>query len=614
MKIKPFYKIDPSDWILTNQGDVAASKKKAISEPHKDQRQIEEYVRQWVLKELFESYSYPKDWLGEKIIIEETVQVASSEKESDISLKNDRGRTYIFIETKNSSINGREFDKAEKQLETYLSSTHTATIGLITNGITTKVIRKKVNPNDFEYIADIPEYGGNLGSKYRLKRDIESIKESSKKVGLTPLPKNHSNKLSEAHNSLRDIDGLHDDLALDELCKIIYSKIYDERKSTQGKSDYEFRFQSYGKSSSSEIASEIRDLYKEACEFDLTIYSQRIPNYQRSRGVFQEQIGLSDVALSRVVEILQDFSIVDSGVDIKSSAFQKVLGKAMRAGMGQFFTPDEIVNIAVEVIKPSPRDLILDPFSGSGHFLSKSLEYVEKEYSNLVDDYVMNQFKMFHLHGIEKSSRMVRIAMTDMLIHNDGHSNIRHTDSLLTFENYPDILAIPGDENKKPEIFDIILTNPPFGSLMREDARKMLGRFTIAGKKKSVPLEVLALERCFQFLKRGGKLAIVLPDGNLANSDVQVVRDWLIQNMMLKGVISLPSETFSPFGTTTKTSLCFFQKKFNNEVIDNRDYDVCFYKLENIGYDATGRSRLDSEINDCTKYMSENIYWDKIND
>jgi len=580
-------------------------------EPDKDQRQIEEYIRQWVLKELCESYSYPKDWLGEKIIVEETVQVASSEKESDISLKNDRGRTYIYIETKNSSVRDSDYDKAERQLETYLSSTHTATIGLITDGITTKVIRKKVNPNDFEYIADIPEYGGNAASKFRLVRDLDSIKGTSKKVGLTPLPKKHSNKLFEVHSAIRDIDGLHDDNALDELCKIIYAKIYDERKSTQEKEDYEFRFQAYGKGSSSEIASEIRDLYQEACDYDLKIYSQRIPNYSRSRGVFKEQIGLSDVALARVIEILQDYSIVDAGLDIKSSAFQKVLGRAIRAGMGQYFTPDEIVSIAVEVVRPSPKDLILDPFSGSGHFLSKSLEFVEREYSTSTDDYVMHQFKMFHLHGIEKSPRMVRIAMTDMLIHDDGHSNIRNTDALLTFDNYPDILALPGDDNQEPEIFDIIFTNPPFGSLMREDARKMLGRFTIGGKKKSLPLEALALERCCQFLKKGGKLAIVLPDGNLANSNVQVVRNWLLDNMMLKGVISLPSETFSPYGTTTKTSLCFFQKKTGKKKNDQRDYKTCFYKLDNIGYDATGREKTGSEIPECAEYMSKNIEWDK---
>lgn len=253
----------------------------------------------------------------------------------------------------------------------------------------------------------------------------------------------------------------------------------------------------------------------------------------------------------------------------------------------------------------------MDPFAGSGHFLSKALDYVVGRQAATVDAYSMYQFKMFHLHGIEKSPRMVRIAMTDMLIHDDGHSNLRNTDSLLTFDNYPDILCLPNDNNSDPQIFDILMTNPPFGSLMREEARKMLGRFELGKKKRSLPLEVLALERCFQFLKPGGKLAIVLPDGNLGNSNVQFARDWLLQHMMLKGVVSLPTETFAPFGTTTKTSLCFLQK--NRTPKDaTADYDIAFYRLENIGYDATGRQRADSEVADCMGYMTQHVKWEVV--
>lgn len=483
---------------------------------------------------------------------------------------------------------------------------------MLTNGITTKVIRKKVNPNDFEYIADISVYGSQDSGRAKLVRDLNVVNANKGKVGLPPMPKKNSGLLFECHSAMRDIDGLHDDNALDELCKIIYAKIYDERAASISKKEdkYEFRFQTYGKGNASEVASDIRDLYKEACDFDLKVYSQRIPGYDRSRGVFREAIGLSDVALARVVEVLQDYSIIDAGVDIKSAAFQKVLGSAIRSGMGQYFTPDEVVSIAVNIASPTPKDLIIDPFCGSGHFLSKSLEYVMTQFAN-IDDYVLYQFKMFHLHGIEKSPRMVRIAMTDMLMHEDGHSNIRNTDALLTFDNYPDILGIASDTNTDPAIFDIILTNPPFGSLMREEARRMLGRFELGKKKKSLPLEVLAIERCFQFLKAGGKLIIVLPDGNLGNFNVQFVRDWLLENMMLKGVVSLPTETFAPFGTATKTSLCFFQK-FRSVADKQLDYETAFYQLENIGYDATGRTKTGSEIQDCVNYMLQSLKWEQL--
>lgn len=609
--MRPYYRVAPEDWLLTSNGKVRAYQQRALAEPHKDEYSIEEYVRQWVLAELVTTYNYPVEWLGERIIVEEIVPVATADKDADISIKNDRLKTFIFVETKSASVTGADFERAERQLETYLSATHTATIGLLTNGHTTRVIRKKVNPNDFEYIADIPEHGGTLAGRVKLSRDTDSL-PAGRRVGLEPMPQRTSNILFEAHSAIRDIDGMHDDEALDEISKLIYAKIYDERKATESPEgdEYVFRFQAYGRGNASEVASEIRDLYREACEYDLRVYSQRIPGYDRSRGVFKEQISLSDIALSRVVEVLQDYSLLDADVDIKSRAFQGVLSGAIRAGMGQFFTPREVIRLAVAVVSPKLTDLILDPFCGSGSFLSTSLEQVLRTYPN-ADPYSLHKFKMFHLHGIEKSSRMVRIAMTDMLMHDDGHSNVRNTDSLLTFDNYPDILALPDDDNRSPEVFDVILTNPPFGSLLREEARKLLGRFQLGAKKKSLPLEVLALERCLQFLKPGGRLAIVLPDGNLANSNVQFVRDWALDNAMLKGVVSLPGETFAPFGTATKTSICFFQK-FRSPADAELDYDVAFYKLDNVGYDATGRPRLGSELEEAAAYMVNNVKWESV--
>ncbi|MFM5886681.1 MAG: type I restriction enzyme HsdR N-terminal domain-containing protein, partial [Dolichospermum sp.] len=142
MKIKPFYRVDPKDWLLTTNKDVINAQKRAIENCHLTENEIEEYVRQWVLRELITTYNYPQDWLGERIIVEQTVQMATMEKEADISIKNDRGRTFLYIETKVSGISDTEFSKAERQLEGYLSSTHTATVGMVTDGTPrhTKVI------------------------------------------------------------------------------------------------------------------------------------------------------------------------------------------------------------------------------------------------------------------------------------------------------------------------------------------------------------------------------------------------------------------------------------------------------------------------------------------
>lgn len=612
-KIGGFYLIEPREWLFSSHGDVLEAKKRAekwLKEKgtyNGAEFQIEEFVRQWALRQLIESYNYPKEWLGERIVIEEPVKMGSSEKEADISIRNINRRTFLYVEVKTRGVNDVEFQEAERQLESYLSSTHTATIGMVTDGNKVRVIKKKIDPNDFDYVPDFPSYGVVGGSKPRLVREL--LKGApTHATGLKPISESYAKILFECHNIIRDVDGVHDDEALDELSKILYTKIYDERTTIKKKLGAEFRFQSYGASNPSEVASNIRDLYDEARKTDVDVYSKRIPNYERSRGVFKSQIRLSDIALFRIVDLLQEFSLIDSRVDIKGHAFQGVLGPAIRAGMGQYFTPDPVVKLAVEIIKPTSSDLILDPFCGSGHFLTKSLDYVISHENKTLQEYAIHEFKFFHLHGIEKSERMVRIAMTDMLLHDDGHTNIRHQDALLSFDNYPDILALRDDGSSDPEVFSVILTNPPFGSIMRKEVKEMIGRFTLGHKKKSLPLEILGLERCFQFLRPNGRLAIVLPDGILKNKNTLFVRQWVEQMAELKVIISLPEETFMPYGAMVKTSLCIFRKYALGET-PSPDSQTLLIEVENLGYDATGRPKTGSDVDAAITEINRHVVW-----
>ncbi len=244
--------------------------------------------------------------------------------------------------------------------------------------------------------------------------------------------------------------------------------------------------------------------------------------------------------------------------------------------------------MTVGIVEPEPSDLILDPFCGSGHFLSACLQYVETKYGAVLDEYSKYDFRFNRLHGIEKSDRMVRIAMTDMMLHDDGHTNIRNTDALLSFDNYPDIVSLGGENNDSPAVFTKILTNPPFGSIMQGEIGEILGRFQLGHKKKSLPLEYIGLERCLQFLRPKGILAIVLPDGIITNRSAQFARSWVMSQAKVKAIISLPSETFGPFGTMTKTSVLFIQKLDKTNRI-TFDYPVFMANIDDIGYDATGR-------------------------
>jgi type I restriction enzyme M protein len=606
-----FYLVPPENWLFATHGDVLGAKRRAAEwiathgSYHGAEKHIEEFVRQWALRQLLEAYSYPEEWLGERIVIEEPVQMGSGEKRADISIKNANRLTFLYIEVKALGITEMQFREAERQLESYLSSTHTATIGLVTDGQRVRCIRKKVDPNDFEYIPDIPPFWAGIATKTKLVRKLPPL-DSKAKTGLKPITERYERLLFEVHSTIRDADGLHDDEALDELAKVIYAKIYDERTTIEKGVGAAFRFQVYGAANPSEAASEIRLLYEEARSKEIEVYSKRIPNYERSRGVFKNQIRLSDAALFRVAEQLQEFSLVDSDADIKGRAFQQVLGPAIRAGMGQYFTPDPIVELAVGIVQPKASDLILDPFCGSGQFLTRCLRYVIAAQGSTLDDYSLHQFKFFHLHGIEKSDRMVRIAMTDMMLHEDGHTNIRNLDALLSFENYPDMLALREDGSNDPAIFDLILTNPPFGSIMRQEVMGMIGRFQLGHKKKSLPLEILGLERCFQFLRPGGRLAIVLPDGMLKNKNTRFVRGWVEQIAEIKAIISLPEDAFAAYGAMVKTSLCVFRKLAPGEAPTSKAF-LC--EVETLGYDATGRPKAGSEVQAVIEAFHKEVGW-----
>lgn len=459
-----FYLVTPDNWIFATHGDVADAKRRAdlyVAEYgtyNGAEAQIEEFVRQWVLAQLLAAYKYPPAWVGERIIIEEPVKMGATEKEADVSIKNANRRTFLYVETKKRGISEEEFKEAERQLETYLASTHTATIGMVTDGDRVRTLRKKIDPNDFEYIPDLPAYGLEARTRTQLVRELPAGTLGGRSTGLRVLNDEYERVLFDCHSAARDTDGLHADEALDEICKVLYAKIFDERAVTKQAEGTPFRFQTYGASNASEVASNIRVLYEEARTTDTEIYSKRIPGYERSRGVFKTQIRLSDAALFRVVERLQEFSLIDSKADIKGRAFQRILGPAIRAGMGQYFTPDPIVELAIRVVQPRASDLLLDPFCGSGHFLTKALQYVVERQGAQLTAHDLHEFKFFHLHGIEKSDRMVRIAMTDMMLNDDDFhlpaEGIRQypKELLKRVDEIADIAKDKRDPTKEPDI------------------------------------------------------------------------------------------------------------------------------------------------------------------
>ena len=549
-----------------------------------------EEIRRWMIEELVVSYRYPRCWVDDRInLVDSSKGNAPTDGFIGFSVLTSAGSPFLWASIQPTG----HADLAERLLIEVLLNDPLAGTGIASDGTIegTKVFRRRFENDKCEMAIDLEAYvnpGSTPSPSPHHVMTGETVSRAARESTLSPLFERVENIFFEAHNSIRDIDGFHDGEAFDEVCKILYCKFYDEEMTSAGQP---YRMQRWIYGCAEELAATVRSLYHEANDYDVRVFSLRIPGYERSRGVFGDRIRLSSFAIAKVVETFQDYDFTRSDIDAKGRAFQKMLNSSARTGMGQFFTPSSLVKFMVDATQPEVTDLILDPFCGSGQFLTASLQFVKSREDE--GNKSLQEFAFGKLHGIEKSERMARIAMTDMRMHDDGHSNIRCTDALLPFPNYPDL---------QPDAFDLILTNPPFGSTVSGHVSSHVGPFALLEGRKSAPLEVVGIERCVQFLRPGGRLGIVLPDGILANPSMSYVRNWLDDKLKIRAIVSLPIETFVPFGAGVKTSILFARKWLSGERRPD-DYAVFLARIDDVGHDATGRHRDSLDIEHVLKEL-----------
>ena len=553
------------------------SSKNAITDKNhfKLRRQQSFSLLKFVSSLLSNDYGYPDEWFPERWRCKEEkygIQVA---------LCTEAGNAILVGIITNSSLSN-----LISILKQALAKENFCSLGFIVQLGKISAYQYKSKNSDLVSVEQLEPYKSLTNSARPVIFTCSGSRTCNRVLELEPLTNSVESLFFETHSHIRDIDGLHADEALDELCKVLYTKLFDEEH-TLPEEPFKAQYGVYG--NTPELSTCIRELYKKANEYDKRVYGLRIPGYKRSRGVFDDPIRLSAPALAKVVEEFQGYDISNSEIDVKGRAFQKVFLPALRAGMGQYFTPHNVVKFIVASVAPNAKQLVLDPFCGSGHFLTEALDYVRNNNNHkVVDDFAYHK-----LHGIEKSERMVRVAMTDMRMHGDGHANIRCTDALLPFINYHDL---------ERESFDLVLTNPPFGSVLGIDAIKSLGEFEIARNRKKIPLELLGLERSLAFLRPGGTLAIVLPESVFVNSSSKQVREWVALRAQVLAVISLPIETFTPFGANIKTSILFCQKPLNKKM---HSESVFCGVIENIGHDSAGRILEGSDFEKLSLELNE---------
>ncbi len=499
----------------------------------------EEKIRARFYVELIELFQYSEN----RIDLEVRVPRRTPSDLADIVVFQDdeKKNPFIVVECKKDEISDAEFEQAIEQAFGNCNSLggHYAVVVAGNTRRSFDVKGYKPGERTENIIADPPIGYGKVQEWRYLKgipRSEPSVIERGDLIRV----------LEKCHDTLWQGGKFAPTQAFDELAKILFIKIRDEKKLRRKGEPYDFQIKTHEKPKS--VANRINALYQEAKAQD--------PE------VFTENIEIDENRLFSVVSYLQGISLNQTDLDVKGIAFERFLGNFFKGEIGQFFTPREVVEFMVDMVTPHHEELVLDPACGSGGFLLHAMDYIRKQASDYYDEESREHYIHWHdfaekrLFGIEVNDSIARVAKMNMIIHDDGHSNVISNDALVGF----DMLYNQHSSFEKAR-FDVILTNPPFGAIIKQTELPYLENYELGRGNASQKTEILFLERCFDFLKWGtGKLAIILPDGILTNSSLQYVRDYIERHFQILAVVSLPQIAFSHYGAGVKTSILFLRK------------------------------------------------------
>ena len=507
-------------------------------------------------------YDYP----AERIRLFAPVTIGSSQREADIEVYADakQEKPLIIVECKKEVVSEAEFRQAVEQAYSYAVS-ECAKYVWTTSGIKNEYYEVALQkPKVRRTVADIPRFGDTAISNYRYGVNGGIGKDGQRHFALTTVTESElTHRFAQAHQALWGGGELNPSDAFDEFDKLVFCKIWDERKERDDGEPYDFQI----------IAEDTQDETNEA----LLRRLQRLYDEGRKQApeVFKDDIRLSAAKVRTVVSYLEDINLSDTDLDSKGRAFETFMTSFFRGNFGQFFTPRPVVKFIVDVLPIKNTSRVLDTSCGSGGFLLHALDKVrktaEKKFGEKKGNQIWHAFAANNLYGIEINEQIARTAKMNMIIHDDGHTNVVACDGLLPIG---DIVTKTKNWRFQEESFDFIITNPPFGSIIRLTEHAYLSIYQLserevdwlnprskAAQRPGVASEVLFMEQCWHFLDEGGYLAIVIPDGILTNASMQYVRNWLMDKFRILAIVSLPQATFMSTGAGVKSSILFLRKR-----------------------------------------------------
>ena len=550
----------------------------------------EEVIRQLFLDKLINEYGYPIS----RMQLEYPVYFGREVKRADIVIM-DEDRSfvpYVIVEVKKPKLkDGKE------QLKSYCNSTG-APIAVWTNGEQIAYYNRK-DPNYFEDIRDIPKAFQTLMDVISERWTIEDLKAND--------------VLQKDKISLKDkIKDLEDEVlanagvdVFEECFKLIFTKLYDEWLSGQTPSRY-LEFTNAGRTEF-KLKEAIQELFDKA--------------NKKWKGVFEEKskIALSPSHLSICVASLQSVKLFNSNLEVVDDAFEYLMNKSSKGEKGQFFTPRYVIEMCVKMMNPKENETMIDTACGSSGFPVHTIFHVWRQmakdrnlkvsdlFSSDQKPYEFTEYVKDNVFGIDFDEKAVRVARTLNLIAGDGHTNVLHLNTLdydrwdettsqedwrrTYYEGFDRLIDLRREEKQNKEFnFDIIMANPPFAGDVKET--RILGKYELGknsqGKMQNkVGRDILFIERNLDFLKPGGRMAIVLPQGRFNNSSDKYIRDFIAERCRILAVVGLHVNTFKPH-TGTKTSVLFVQKWDDELCPKKEDYPIFFATQQKKGKNNSG--------------------------
>lgn len=582
----------------------------------------EEYVRQTVEKRLVNEHKYVK----ERIAVEYPVQMGSGKKRADIVIfpdgvseeqKKDQQNISIIIECKKEAVKPSDKDNGLDQLKTYMSACNNCEWGMWTNGLHKTVYKKSVDEKGhfvFDEYNDIPSADGTTDENERPNRN--TLKKA--------FDDNLLFTFRTCHNIIYINEGLQKQPAFFEFLKVIFCKIHDERNLLEPVQFYTTSKERNYQDGQASVYNRISKIFEEVKKKNAQIFDEN------------DTIKLTPRTLTFLVAELQKYALLNTNIDIKGKAYEEIVGANLRGDRGEFFTPRNVMKMAVDMINPKDNERVLDSSCGTGGFvvtaMNKVIERLKERFEELYGEKAswnneilkaynekISETAKENFFGFDINPDLVKATKMNMVMNNDGSGNIMQMNTLLppqewdenTKTHLADALHINKDKIKNHNtigFFDVIVTNPPFGSKIPIRDTQILEQFDLghiwqkdenghwhqtSRLQSSVPPEQLFIERILQLLKEGGRTAIVLPDSILGSPGLEYIRYWLIKKTRIVASVDLHADAFQPHNGT-QCSILFLQKKTQKE-IDNEeksgqiiDYSIFMTMVDHIGHDKRG--------------------------